>query len=120
MKTFILSAVSAADIAAGMFVKADGSGAVVENDTAGSELGIAESSAVFANPGRKNVGVIKQGLVTVTGVAATYKFGDKVEVATDGQSVQAFSAGALIGTVAEPETKALLAPGPLKIFLSLP
>jgi len=99
MKPIIISANAGDEIAAGKFLKADGSGGVVENDTAGSEIGVAESSANTTT--RPTVGVIKQGLVKVPAVVGAYNFGDKLEVASDGQSVTAYSSGVVVGTAAE-------------------
>jgi len=119
MKTFIIGAnVGTTGVTGGAFVKQDGSGKVINNDTPGSEIGIAETTQV---PGTINytgkVGVIKQGLVKVTAVAGTYNFGDALEVATGGQKVKALATGKQIATAAE--SKVLSADGSLTVYLNI-
>lgn len=109
-------------VTAKQWLKADGSGAVTVNDTAGSEIGLAESNADnTATPDPKyknaNVGVIKQGLVKINAVAAAYNWGDVVELATGGQNVQALTTGAPVGTVCE--TKTLSAAGELLVYVNV-
>jgi hypothetical protein len=106
MKPIILGAnVGAGSILAGQFVKKDGAGAVVANDTATSEIGIAESSQIVGNISYTGkIGVIKQGLVKVASTNATYNFGDTVKAAVGGQSVVAGAAADAIATVAETKT----------------
>jgi hypothetical protein len=123
MKPIIVSLpLAAVAVSAGAFLKKDGAGAVTTNDTAGSEIGIAASKADnSASPDYKfknaNIGCIKQGIVVVTAVAATYNAGDIVEVATGGQTVQAHGSGSVIGSVVE--TKTLAAPGDLKVYVNI-
>lgn len=104
MKTYILSAdVGSTGVTGGYFVKQDGSGGVVNNDGAATAIGMANGTKTSG----QTVGVITKGLVEVpTTVAGTYNFGDKVELAADGQTVQAYSTGTIIGTVAETKTTA--------------
>lgn len=118
-KPVIIQANAGGVIAAKKWLKADGSGAVVENDTAGSEIGISESFADSAGVVFKptTVGVIKQALIKLPAVAATYDFGDKLELATGGQNLQAFSAGALVGSAAE--SKVLATTGDLLVYINL-
>ena len=109
-------------VTAKQWLKADGSGAVTVNDTAGSEIGVAESSADnSATPNvllkNENIGMIKQGLIKLNAVAATYNVGDLVELATGGQNLQAYSSGAIVGSVCE--TKVLAATGELLVYINL-
>jgi hypothetical protein len=98
MKTFILGATAGTGGATGgAFVKQDGSGGVIDNNTAGLEIGIAESTKLVG----EKVGVIKEGLCKVTAVAAAYNFGDALEVATGGATVQALASGTQVATAAE-------------------
>lgn len=122
MKPIIVSLpLAAVAVSGGALLKMNGSGAVTTNDTAGSEIGIAASKADnSASPDYKfkneNIGCIKQGIVTMTAVAATYYAGSLVEVATGGQTVKALASGAAIGSVVE--TKVLSAPGDLKVYVN--
>ncbi len=114
MKSFTITANAGADIASKAILMQDGTGGVIANTAPGTEIGVAESNAIFANPGRNKVGVIKEGLMSLTAVAATYNFGDVLEVATGGQSLQALGTGAPVATAAE--SKVLAAPGALKVY----
>jgi len=102
---------AAVAIDARKFVKQDGSGAVTTNDGAATAIGISESKADnSATPDYKykaeDIGVIKQGIVTVpVTAAAAYNIGDVVELDTDGQTVKAGTTNP-IGTAAETKTTA--------------
>jgi len=98
MKGAIISMPAGATITAKFWLK-QSTGAAVENDTAGSEIGVAISGANTTT--RPNVGCMKQGLIKLPAVAATYNIGDKLEVATGGQNLQAFSKGVTVATAAE-------------------
>ena len=99
-KTIIVHAPCGSNsVSAEDFLEADGSGNVKAYDGTGDVLGIAMTNKDSSN----NVGCIKHGLVRLTSVAASYKFGDKVEWAT-GQKVQAFAVGTLVGRAVETKT----------------
>lgn len=107
MKPIILGAdvLAGESIVAGQFVAIDGTGFVKASGTAGTEKGVAESSQIVGNSQYVGkIGVVKQGLVSVPSVNDTYNWGDKVEVATGGQSVQALDKGTFVGTVAKTKT----------------
>lgn len=89
MKTYILTAVvGVGGITDGQFVKQDGSGGVIANDGAATGIGFANATKVAT----KKVGIITNGLVWVPATdAATYNFGDVVELKADGQTVTAGS-----------------------------
>ena len=103
MKPVIISADAGDVIRAGKFLKGNGSGAVVENDTAGvTPLGMSESKADTTT--FLKVGCIKQGLIHVNTANDVYNFGDTVELGSDGQLCQAVSTGDIIAKVAETKT----------------
>lgn len=100
VKKIVLTAPASTNtIAAGDFLETDGSGYVKAFDGTGTVLGNAESNKNTNNI----VGVIKQGVIRVPTVNATYVFGAQVEWVA-AQKVQAYSAGVIVGTVAENKT----------------
>jgi len=118
MKTFIIGATAEAAIAQGEFLVAGTSAGVKPAASAVASLGVAECRADPALPPffSDKVGVIKQGLIKVTAVAATYAFGDVIELNSSGQKVVAGTT-APVGTVAE--DKVLSADGELLIYLNV-
>ena len=103
MKTFILTAdVGTAGVTFANFVKQDGAGGVVDNDGAATAVGYSNATKTTGK-----VGVIKNGLATVPAtVAAAYNFGDALELAADGQTLQALASGTQVGIAAETKTTA--------------
>ena len=112
MKTFIIGATAEADITTKQFLIAGTSEGVKPAASAVASLGVAETTVLAGGL----VGVIKQGLVKVTATAATYAFGDVVELDSTGQVVVAGTT-APVGTVAE--DLVLSADGELLIYLSV-
>jgi len=120
MKPVILHAVAEEAIVAKQWLMAGAAGGVAVNTAAGTGLGVAES---FADPAgvpfkTDKVGVVKQGLIKLNAVAATYNWGDLVGLDATGQIIDA--AGVTkVGTVAEPATKVLAAPGEVLVYINI-
>lgn len=112
MKTFILSSEAEADVTAKEFLITGTSVGVKPAVGATASVGVAEITALAGG----SLGVIKQGLVKVTAVAATYQFGDVIELDATGQKVVAGTT-APVGTVAE--DLVLSADGELLIYLNV-
>ena len=120
MKTVTISAPAGANvITGGKFLETE-SGAVIEWDGTGTIVGFSESgvndTTTPLDQGGTNVGCLKLGLINVEAAAATYNFGDSIE-ALDADTVQAYSAGQIIGTAAE--TKVVASGGKLKVYLNV-
>ena len=86
------------------WVEADGAGNVqAVDDTANATAAL--GMAMLDKDSENNVPVLVQGLANVKAAAATYSFGDKLGCNSSG--VAAYSSGAVVGYVAEPEQKVI-------------
>lgn len=116
MKTFIFSAIAgSAGVTDKKFVKKDGSGNVVDNAAPADAVGVSNATKTSG----KSCGVIMEGFMKLTAVAGTYKFGEALELAADGQSLQAITTGDKVAMVAEPASVVLAAPGELQVYLKM-
>ena len=75
--------------------------------------GLAETSAGAGYP----VGVVRQGLVKVTAAAATYVYGDTLELDATGQVVTAYTSNPVVAVAIE--DKVLAADGDLLVYVNL-
>jgi len=118
-KPIIIGATAEAAIAAGEWLVAGTTSGVKPAAGAVAALGIAESFADPALPDFQSdkVGVIKQGLLKVTAAAATYAFGDTLELDSTGQVVTAETSNPVVATAAE--DLVLAADGALLVYINL-
>ena len=113
MKTFILGAnVEATVVAKQWLVKGTTSG-VKPAAGAIAALGLAETSVATGG----KVGVIKKALMKVTAAAATYVFGDTLELDATGQVATAYTSNPVVATAAE--DLVLSADGDLLVYVNL-
>jgi hypothetical protein len=115
MKTYILTAdVGTGGVTDGTFVKQDGAGGVIDNDTAGLEIGVANTTKAAGY----KTGVIKDGLMKIVAEAAAYNFGDQLEVAAGGITLQGVTTGTVVASAAETLDLSLGA-GELLVYLDM-
>ena len=81
MKTYILNSTAEAAVTGGDWLIQGAATGVIPAVGATAATGIAETSAVAG----EKVGCVKQALIKVTAAAATYAFGDALELDATGQ-----------------------------------
>ena len=113
-KPIILDVDCAANaVLAKQWLEQDGSGAMKAFDGTGDAKGVAVSDKNVSN----HVGMVKQALIKLIAIAATYNVGDSLEIDATGQALQALSLGTKVGEAAE--TLVLSADGELLVYMNV-